>query len=74
MQFLLTTKLKDLGFSKKAQYDPTAEHQRPDNHSLYKKINNVPTTQSIELLGKEWLYRKPIGGKKLVTDPKEINE
>ena len=53
MDLIIGRNLKALGFSKKSAYDPTATHQPPDTDSLYKKVNDIPTNTSIEMLGKE---------------------
>jgi hypothetical protein len=53
MNLDIQSTLRDLGFIKKAEYDPTATHQTPDTTSVYKKINHIPTPISIDMLGKE---------------------
>ena len=53
MDFIVKDVLTKLGFKKQAEFDPTATHQQPDNTSIYKKINHIPTTKAIEALGQE---------------------
>ena len=62
MKIQIDTELKKLGFNKQAQYDPTLEYQAPDTTSVYKKIKSIPTPTSIDMLGKEWINRKPPKG------------
>ena len=62
MKVLIDSELRKLGFSKTAIYDPTAEYQQPDNTSVYKKVRHIPTPVSIDMLGKEWINRKPPKG------------
>ena len=62
MDFIINSNLKDLGFTKQSEYDPTATHQLPDTTSVYKKIRHIPTPVSIDMLGKEWINRKPPKG------------
>ena len=51
--------LTDLGFKKIAVYDPTVEENTQESNPLFKQVNNIPTSQAIDALANQWMYRKP---------------